>query len=270
MLKALVLFRNLSALQPNVKGVGNIIGGKNVTRGDFPWVAVLSTPSDEYICGGTLVSSRKVLTAAHCIHDKEGKNSKLAGEIIVQLGTYDLGKKVEVGRAFHAVQSINVHPDWNTLTESFDADIAVLVLEREAAFSELIQPICLVQDTSAIAGVVVGYGKSEDETKIHEKIPKMIETPIHSNKDCFMDNQALAALSSGRTFCGGLGRGVGVCNGDSGSGLFVTDGTTYYLRGVVSSSLKRISYECNVDTYSIFTDVIKYIDWIYRASITRF
>ncbi|XP_070504113.1 uncharacterized protein [Chironomus tepperi] len=253
-----------------VKGVGNIIGGKNAKRGNFPWVAVLTKPSGEYICGGTLVNSRKVVTAAHCIQDKNEEKPKLAREIVIQLGAYDLDKKVEVGRISHAVQSINMHPDWNTLTESFDADIAVLVLEREAALSELIQPICLIQDTSASAGVVVGYGKSEDETKIHEKIPKRLEIPIHSNEDCFFYNNLLAKLSSKRTFCGGTGTGIGVCRGDSGSGLFVTDGTSYYLRGVVSSSLIGGPYGCDVDNYSVFTDVTKYIDWINGVSINRF
>ncbi|XP_070501605.1 serine protease gd-like [Chironomus tepperi] len=211
-----------------------------------------------------------LIVAAHCIQDKQAAKPTLAGEIVIQLGTYDLDKKVEIGRAFHAVQSVNIHPDWNTLTESFDADIAVLVLERETAFSELIQPICLVQDTSAITGVVVGYGKSEDETKIHEKIPKILETPIHSNEDCFLKNFYLSKISSKRTFCGGTGTGVGVCRGDSGSGLFVTDGTTYYLRGIVSSSLIGGPYGCDVDTYSVFSDVTKYIDWINWVSINRF
>ncbi|XP_070493055.1 uncharacterized protein [Chironomus tepperi] len=253
-----------------VKGAGTIIGGRYAPRGNFPWVAVLSTPSGDLFCGGTLVSSRKVVTAAHCIQDKEKETPTLAREIIVTLGTYNLDKKVEVGRASHAVQSINMHPDWNTLTQAFDADIAVLVVDREVTLSEYIQPICIIQATSASTGVVVGYGVSEDGTKKHENIPKILETPIHSNKDCFKNNEALAGLSSGRTFCGGTGTGIGVCRGDSGSGLIVTDGTTYYLRGIVSSSLIGGPYGCDVDTYSVFTDVTKYIDWINNVSTSRF
>jgi secreted trypsin-like serine protease len=159
-----------------------------------------------------------------------------------------------------------MHPDWNTLTESFDADIAVLVLESNVAFSRYIQPVCLLSSSSNLAaadsGVVVGYGKSEDETKIHENIPKMLSSQIHSNPHCFLDNRALARISSGRTFCGGPGRGIGVCRGDSGGGLYVTDGNAYYLRGIVSSSLIGGQYGCDVDTYSVFTDILKFINWI--------
>ena len=144
-----------------------------------------------------------------------------ANDLIVLLGVHDLDNNVEIGRVSHAVLKIVTHPDWNTLTQSFDADIAVLVLEKEVAFNEHIQLICLVTSGSKIVattfGAVVGFGKSEDESKIHENIPKILVTPIHTNQKCFADNEGLALISSGRTFCGGQGRGVGVCVGDSGS-----------------------------------------------------
>jgi secreted trypsin-like serine protease len=178
-----------------------------------------------------------------------------------------LDKNIETGRISHAVQSVNMHPDWNTLTESFDADIAVLVLEVEVVFGKFIQPVCMPNlesnIESAVTGIVVGYGKSEDDTKIHENIPKMLRSQIHNNVNCFQDNRALARISSGRTFCGGPGNGIGVCRGDSGGGLYVTDGRAYYLRGIVSSSLIDGRYGCDVDTFSVFTDVLKFADWIY-------
>jgi secreted trypsin-like serine protease len=197
-----------------------------------------------------------------------------AGSLIVLLGAHDLNKLVEIGRTFHAVYNIYLHPDWNTLTQSYDADISVLVLEKAVTFNEYVQPICMLTkntfEASAAVGAVVGYGKSEDETKIHENIPKILSVPIHSNRDCFADNAGLATISSGRTFCGGPGRGVGVCTGDSGSGLIVTDGTAFYLRGIVSSSLINAKRRCDVDTYAVFTDVTKYIDWINGIPVDRF
>ena len=195
--------------------------------------------------------------------------------MIVLLGAYDLKNSYEAGRSSTSVQSINMHPDWNPNSESFDADIAVLVLENQVLFSSTIQPICGIRNqNSNIArikkGFVVGYGRSEDKSKVHENIPKIIETPIHTNENCFLENHSLIKLSSSRTFCGGTGNGTGVCNGDSGSGLIVTDGNTFYLRGIVSSSLVGGPYGCNVDTYSVFTDVTKYVDWINGISTSRF
>lgn len=111
-------------------------------------------------------------------------------------------------------------------------------------------------------GLVVGFGKSEDETKEHENIAKFLEAPIHKNEDCFLVNRELTTISSKNTFCAGTGRGQGVCSGDSGSGLVVKQNGYYYLRGVVSSSLKNGKYGCDVNSYAVFTDVLKFTDWI--------
>ncbi|XP_070504887.1 serine protease gd-like [Chironomus tepperi] len=169
---------------------------------------------------------------------------------------------------------MKIHPDWSTQTEAYNADIAVLILEQVVTFTQHIQPICLVISGIKIAkindGLVVGYGKSEDESKNHENIPKVLETPIHSNSRCLGKYESLQRLSSGRRFCGGTGNGIGVCNGDSGSGLYVNDGQVYYLRGIVSSSLFNQNRGCDVNSYSVFTDVVKYVDWIDGLATSRF
>jgi len=202
------------------------------------------------------------LLAAHCMEFLDIK---------VLLGVFDLSKQHIAGRFSNAVQSINIHPDWNPNTESYDADIAVIVLETEVTFSSLIQPICLMDSNSTLAarteGVVVGYGNDENPKNLHLNIPKSINMPIHKNEDCFFKHPILAKLSSKQTFCAGSGNGTGVCKGDSGSGLIVTDGSAYYLRGSVSASLYNITYGCDVDTYSIFTNVLKFTDWINSVSV---
>lgn len=101
--------------------------------------------------------------------------------------------------------------------QSFDGDISLLELEKSIQFSVLIQPICWWQsssDPSVNIGTVVGYGKSENEAKIHENTPKVIEVPIHSQENCFLSDANLVRLSSKRTFCGGAGNGKGVCSGE--------------------------------------------------------
>ena len=115
-------------------------------------------------------------------------------------------------------------------------------------------------------GTVVGYGKSVETEKNHENIPRILDMPIYTNEDCFFENKELVTISSRRTFCGGYNNGSGVCNGDSGSGLVITDGNSYYIRGIVSSSLYVGNYECDVRTYSVFTDLLKFYDWINDVS----
>jgi len=171
-----------------------------------------------------------------------------------------------MGRAEISVDKITTHPDWDSKTESYDADIAILQLLHEVEYSSSIQPICLMKPFTFLStinrGTAVGFGQSEDETKDYENIARHLITPIVNNEICFLQNNFLSDLSSNRTFCGGFANGSGVCNGDSGGGLVVFYNDTFYLRGIVSASLRGTKYSCNVKTYSIFTDAVKFYTWI--------
>jgi secreted trypsin-like serine protease len=163
------------------------------------------------------------------------------------------------------VQSIDLHREWNTKSASYDADIAVLTLTDDVAFSRFIQPICLINSDSEPSklkkGYSAGFGKSETDAKTLNVL-KSIETPIaNSNEECFYTNDALVQISSVRTFCGGSRGGAGVCLGDSGNGLFVVHSETYYLRGIVSASLYS-NNDCDVHNHAIFTDVLKFNSWV--------
>jgi secreted trypsin-like serine protease len=188
----------------------------------------------------------------------------LPRDVRVLLGVHDLNDQFEVGKEIRSVKSIFVHPDWNPDVITFDADIASIFLEKEIIFNNYIQPICLwvgQTEPQVTSLVLVGYGKSEDETKKHENIPKVLTLPIHTQEDCFLKNQGLVAISSKRTFCAGSADGTGACLGDSGGGLYLKLLNTYFLRGIVSSSLRR-GQSCDVNTYSVYTDVLKYKNWI--------
>ena len=55
-----------------------VMGGAGARVGEVPWAAVLRIPMDgrsSSLCGGTLISSRHILTAAHCFV----KNAKDSG-----------------------------------------------------------------------------------------------------------------------------------------------------------------------------------------------
>ena len=54
----------------------HIIGGEDTNPGDWPWVARL-LPG---VCGGTLVSRRHVVTAAHCVERNSEPRSVILGD----------------------------------------------------------------------------------------------------------------------------------------------------------------------------------------------
>ncbi|XP_070499055.1 chymotrypsin-like protease CTRL-1 [Chironomus tepperi] len=243
------------------------IGGEATKPGEYPWNVALTKPDKTFFCGGVLLDNNHVVTAAHCIIGKQNMYKFGTNDVVVTIGAHDL-KMRERHRITVAVKSIRVHPDWNPLLQSYDADIAVLELVKSVQYTDYIQPICLIEPNSPISsltdGEVVGFGKSEKAN--HETIAQRINTPIQSNEKCIKSGQH-ESLVSHRAFCGGSANGTGVCLGDSGSGLFVFKNGKFYLRGIVSASLRGSLYGCNVNTYAVFTDVIKFHSWVKSGGV---
>ncbi|XP_070502072.1 CLIP domain-containing serine protease B4-like [Chironomus tepperi] len=246
-------------------GRGNIVGGNYAIRGAFPWAAALLYNDGRVFCGGTILSKNQVLTAAHCVLGKNHQYELVPRDIIVVVGAHNLSICHERGKVSVGVEKIDIHRDWNPSSQSFDADIAMLTLVDDLPFTQFIQPICLIDSNSYINrvwnGYTVGYGKSETSLN-SENVLKSVLIPIEpSNEECFYTNEFLMKIASNRSFCGGDRVGSGVCLGDSGNGLFVQHSGTYYLRGIVSSSLYT-NNNCDVYNYAIFTNVVKFYDWI--------
>lgn len=123
----------------------------------------------------------------------------------------------------------------------------------------------------------VGWGRSENTgQKRHEDIPRQISIRAVNDSACYTINPQVAAISSLRTFCGG-GNGTGPCKGDSGKriifclqcllqtfilggGFYVKPGSTWVIKGIVSSALATGDYGCGVESFSVYTNVVKYLD----------
>lgn len=57
-----------------------IIGGREATRGHWPWQVAILNKYKEVFCGGTLVAPGWILTAAHCVRK----------HLYVRIGEHDL------------------------------------------------------------------------------------------------------------------------------------------------------------------------------------
>lgn len=215
-----------------------------------------------YICGGTLISKKSVVTAAHCVHKKEQTVGFSHEQLRVLLGVHDLNDLYEPGRISERVIKISIHPTWNSAeTQKFTGDIAILLLERSVTFNNFIQPICLSSSlTFENHGVVAGWGRWQNQTVgTFNKIPTKINVPIVEEKVCYEQEHVLAKSGWEESFCAGR-QGVSVCDGDSGSGYFVTSNNTYYLKGIVSNSV--IHEKCDQGYYAIYTDAFKYFSFL--------
>ena len=181
---------------------------------------------------------------------KQGNPFKklLLRDLLALFGAHNLTDPHETFRTVLPPQRIQVHDDWIITFQ-----VGVIL------FSTYVQPICLWNgDTppSQTEGHIGGWGQSENLENFFEEIPTKLKVPIHTNEFCLLTAKDLSDLASNRTFCAGRGDGTGICTGDSGGGVSIKVGSTFYFRGIVSSGLYD-EISCDVSKFAIFTDVLK-------------
>lgn len=60
-----------------------------------------------------------------------------------------------------------MHPDWNPQVQSYDADIALIQMDKPVKYSKFIRPICLwggqaeIQKVVGQVGIIAGWGKND-------------------------------------------------------------------------------------------------------------
>ncbi|XP_019892773.2 serine protease gd isoform X2 [Musca domestica] len=240
-----------------------IYGGQQIAPGQFPWLTAIYVKSAglRFLCGGSLLSTRTVLSAAHCF--KLG--GLTADRLVINVGRHNLEDYSEQNFQTREIQNLITHPEF-TSTLFPDADLAVLHLQRPVEYTNFIRPICLWSepvDSNLIVGqtgVVAGWG-GDEHGESFTPIPKKVEANIVSDSDCLRSSQAYSTLTSKRTFCAGNRDGSGPCMGDSGSGLMINRNGRWFLRGVVSAGQTK-QQKCNLLEYVVFCDVAQHLQWV--------
>ncbi|KAF7238778.1 Serine protease 27 [Varanus komodoensis] len=245
-----------------------IIGGKKADEGEWPW-QVSVRKNRLHICGGSLISSQWVLTAAHCF---EGLLN--LPEYKINLGEYDLAKPAP-SMVSSAVSRIIVHPYFAGL--GLGADIALVRLEEPVNFSQTISPVCLPSRSDSdifpagMACCVTGWGQILPEVNLVARTLQEVEVQIIDAELCNemyrneTDSYAMPedyTLIDSDMICAGYPEGKkDACQGDSGGPLVCKLNDTWYQSGVVS-----FGYDCaKPNRPGIYTRVSSFVDWIQRT-----
>ncbi|KAI9585411.1 phenoloxidase-activating factor 2-like [Glossina fuscipes] len=245
--------------------------------GEFPWmVAILSAEgindNDKiylYACGGSLVGSNIVLTAANCVVNHE------AQKLMVRAGEWDTQSTNEIlPHVDKQVKEIIVHENYDRNT--LHNDVALLILEESLHWEENIRPICLPEPNINFDGskcLASGWGKDKQGREgRYQVILKSIALQVVPHSTC--ENQLRQAglgvhFNLHKSFlCAGGEIGKDTCKGDAGSPLVCpipgVEGR-YYQAGIVSWGIG-----CGAQNVpGVYTSIPQARQWISDQLLTR-
>jgi len=253
-----------------------ILGGRPSQKNRYPWMARFGYKKRNHICGGSLISSRWILTAAHCVTDCDdnGNNceDRQSSDFKVFLG--DHNKDILEGQEIKMnISEIIVHPDFKR--RGLVHDVALLKLFKEVDFTNdahpHIRPICLPSDhTQSYEGweaTVAGWGLIEEGGE--ENLPSILQeingtVLSNDNNICNEGNDKLCVTHHD---------GQKMCRGDSGGPLIskpadhdgVTPGQNYELIGVNSFEPNKPNQAyCGKDGnyFGGYARVTEHLTWI--------
>ncbi|XP_057334005.1 transmembrane protease serine 11B-like [Microplitis mediator] len=232
-----------------------IVGGHNADPGEWPWIAALFNAGRQ-VCGGSLISNRHILTAAHCVAHM---NSWDVARLTVRLGDYNIKTNTEIRHVERRVKRVVRHKGFDART--LYNDVALLTLNEPVEFSELIRPICLPTGSQLYNGkvaTVIGWG-SLRESGPQPAVLQEVAIPVWSNAECKVKYGGAAPGGIVDSFlCAGRAA-KDSCSGDSGGPLMVNDGRWTQV-GIVSWGIG-----CGKGQFpGVYTRVTHFLPWIYK------
>ncbi len=230
-----------------------IVGGVSGVISDFPWQVYYI--SGNFMCGGSIINGKWVLTAAHCTKDNNG-NPISASNMKVKVGANNPYNSLD--GMIYLVSEVIVHEGFNNQT--LENDIALLRIQDTIKFANAV-PIKLLTATDIAAGAVspgvmswvTGWGLTNVSQNTLPTSLQKVQLPLVTNLQA---STVWGSIPSTDMMAGYLNGNKDACNGDSGGPLVVPVLGEYKLAGIVSWG----SQNCN--TYGAYTRVSLFNTWI--------
>lgn len=236
---ALAFVAATSAVPADLDRGGRIVGGTSTTIASRPFQVSLRTTSNFHFCGGSIITNRWVISAAHCLLGQ----STTAIKAVVGTDRLNAG-----GTAYNITQIVN-HPSYTDVSKGFD--VGLIKTTTNITFSANVATINLPTAAigSGISAVVSGWGQLSNPGSASIQLQALVVTTL-ANANC---KQYVSGLPA-NTICTQTPVGKGVCMGDSGGPL-----TAY---GTQVIGIVSYGTPCALGYPDVYTSVYDHRVWI--------
>ncbi|XP_072033370.1 uncharacterized protein [Amphiura filiformis] len=244
---------------PNIR----ILDGYDALPGQWPWMVSMRDTANRHRCGGVLIGTRWVLTAAHCIDEVESAEDRLTSAVF---GDTRISRTSAYNQAVR-FSSMIIHPQWNPRSSpasQVEFDIALVDLGRSVDITNYVRPICLAslltETTFYHSCYVAGWGALEpvtgDEDVLYPDRLQERQIPIISASEC---EDKASEITSDFIICDAGLNNAGTCAGDSGGPLMCKSyqDSSYHLVGITSSGVG-----CGSGVPAFYTRISRFVQWI--------
>jgi secreted trypsin-like serine protease len=239
------------------KARSSIIGGHRADPADWPFIAAIYFRG-QFICGGSVISPTRVLTAAHC-----AKGIRIA-KMRVVTGRPILKEK-SVGQKLKVASKL-VHPDY---AKSQRHDVAVLTLAEATTAPPVTLADANEDATYTVPGTllrVAGYGARD---QLGFRLPgflKETSESVRANRRCrrvygkrFFSG-ATMICAQGRRIPRARGVRTQICSGDSGGPLVADTPSGVRQVGIVSYAGLFCGDSFTPSAYARVSDALDFIN----------
>lgn len=214
-----------------------IVGGAEAMPGSWPWqarVRACSTWRCTYLCGGSVLSAKWVVTAAHCLPYRATKGNVTVGAHYL----FDTGENGSTAKNY-TISSVVGHKDWNRYKRL--NDIALVKTHFAMQMNANVQPICIPNQSICFNPgtlcVVTGWGYTQERggglaVNLQEVAVRVVKNDWCRNQQWYGN-----VIDGNSQVCAGYADGgKDSCSGDSGGPLVCRLGADqpWVLYGLVS------------------------------------
>ena len=253
-----------------------VINGHEAKRHRYPWmvsvqiVTTIKKETETWMevseCGGSLITDRHVLTAAHCLLVK-GQDDAFAyatpRSLHIVLGAHTQADRQRLQSL--RVDSVIVHEDYQPRRAGISKrsdDVAIIAVKDSLQFNDFLNPICLPDFSDCEKGslFLTGWGNQNSEKEVvPAKALFEVEQPERSNSTCIR-HYGSDKFEPDKQICAGDQRGN--CRGDSGGPLSTRKDGFVYQVGVTSFSKKGCNVAEGTDAPGVYERLTYHLNWI--------